>query len=368
LFGADRRYHGAADADHAAACDSLSGLPLIRAAESETAMTTTPKTDLHALEALRDRFAEWGRDHPGLHFIIADCLTCRVVEYPCGASWRPSQLTADDLPDVWVLRPHQARTLFAPAGYPMRTGLLYSTIRNARLGHTLDGCGDFATLSVQACNALQIGGQGPKGIGRWMAEVHRLAASAPAESPLQVERIALGDAEAIGVDDTAYPWLWPPANRIIEGGARRAPELDPPNAALSILIPDIAAASVAALELLIGEGEPTASEPTEPEAEPEKAKGPKPAELRAAASHEYAMTERPDLVPEGQTYSPELYDWLKEHGCDAYQDEDGQPIPMPSFEAWKRQVRAGRAEPGEPKAEPRAGRTHGGSIAHESEI
>lgn len=227
-------------------------------------MTTNTNTKDAALIALRDRFADWGRNHPGLHYILADCLICRVVEQPSGASWRATQLTPNDLPHVWKLRPHQARALFEPAGFPMRTGLLYSTIQNAKLPHTLDGCGIFATLAVQTCEVLQVAGYQPKGVGRWMAEVHRLAASAPVGSPLQVERIVLGDAEAIGPDGTAYLWLWPSANRIIEAGAARAAELDPPDAALSLLIPDVATASAEAIDLLMGEGEPADDDEADP--------------------------------------------------------------------------------------------------------
>jgi hypothetical protein len=100
------------------------------------------------------------------------------------------------------------------------------------------------------------------------------------------------------------------------------------------------------------------------------AKQPQPAHARAAASYEWVCTQRPDLVPtDGRgKYPRELWEYIHDNDCPAYRDENGKTIEPPSFETWKRQVRAGQADPNNPKTSQRAGREHGKSIVKASQV
>ena len=91
--------------------------------------------------------------------------------------------------------------------------------------------------------------------------------------------------------------------------------------------------------------------------------------MRAAASYEWVCSHRPDLIPPPpKKYSHAQWEFIKEHGCPAYEDADGREISVPSFETWRREVRAGFYDPSNPKTSPRAGRKHGSSIVRSDQI
>lgn len=93
------------------------------------------------------------------------------------------------------------------------------------------------------------------------------------------------------------------------------------------------------------------------------------AHVRAAASYEWVCSARPDLTPNApQKYSESQWEYVRKSGCPAYQDENGNQLPVPAFDTWTRQIRAGNADPKSPKASPRSGRKHGKSIIRPEEI
>jgi len=95
-----------------------------------------------------------------------------------------------------------------------------------------------------------------------------------------------------------------------------------------------------------------------------------PAHARAAASYGWVCSKRPDLIPKNgrRKYAREQWSYIQENDCPTYLDENGAEIPVPDFETWKRYVRAGLADPSNPKASSRAGREHGKSIVKATRI
>lgn len=140
---------------------------------------------------------------------------------------------------------------------------------------------------------------------------------------------------------------------------------------------------IAALDLLAqvaGETKPTfiqgtAVQPSGRSKELSRRRTNKPqrAHLRAAASYEWVCRERPDLLPKalgpsGRKYSRAQWVHIRDHGCPSYCDEHGNEISVPEFETWKRQVRAGQADPDKPRTSRRAGRETGKSIVSSHQI
>lgn len=96
---------------------------------------------------------------------------------------------------------------------------------------------------------------------------------------------------------------------------------------------------------------------------------PQQAHLRAAESYEWVCAERPDLTPAPPAkYSRKQWQYIRDNNCPAYADDDENAQPVPAFETWKRQVRAGQRDDSTPKAIPRAGREHGRSIVPHDQI
>ena len=98
---------------------------------------------------------------------------------------------------------------------------------------------------------------------------------------------------------------------------------------------------------------------------------PQPAHLRAAASYEWVCKEKPDLMPTKprQKYTRKQWEHIHDNDCPAYRDETtGEQIDVPDFATWKRQVRAGLADPKKPKVSPRMGRGHGKTIVPASQL
>lgn len=94
-----------------------------------------------------------------------------------------------------------------------------------------------------------------------------------------------------------------------------------------------------------------------------------PAATRAAGSYEWVCAAMPDLMPKLPTkYTKEQWLYIRNNECPAYLDDQGNEIEVPAFETWKRQVRAGQADPSNPKASPRGGREHGKSIVRANQI
>lgn len=92
--------------------------------------------------------------------------------------------------------------------------------------------------------------------------------------------------------------------------------------------------------------------------------GVRPAAKAAAESFEWVCTARPDLIPAPPgKYSREQWSYIKENGCPAYAG-----VQVPDFETWKRQIRAGTADPDSPGASSRAGRDHGRSIVKSDDL
>ena len=101
----------------------------------------------------------------------------------------------------------------------------------------------------------------------------------------------------------------------------------------------------------------------------EKDRMSRPSFKRAAASYEWVCSHRPDLIPPPpQKYSHAQWEFIKEHGCPAYEDANGREISVPSFDTWRRQICGGLRDPSSPKTSPRAGRKHGSSIVRLDQI
>jgi hypothetical protein len=95
------------------------------------------------------------------------------------------------------------------------------------------------------------------------------------------------------------------------------------------------------------------------------------ADQRALASFEWVQGARPDLVPSegGRVYTREMYDYICENGCPAYEGPEGKPMKPPSYHSWTRQIRRALQATGEcSKASPRAGRSHGSSIVRADQL
>ena len=92
------------------------------------------------------------------------------------------------------------------------------------------------------------------------------------------------------------------------------------------------------------------------------------AERRAYESYVWVCTYHPYLAPpEGSRcrWTREMYECAKEH---VYVDDEGKRIKIPSYESWKRQIRAYEYKTKDPKNRPRRGREHGKSIVDNDEI
>ncbi len=118
-------------------------------------------------------------------------------------------------------------------------------------------------------------------------------------------------------------------------------------------------------------GTPADSEPAGAEADGEQRvnKQAQPAARRATESYEWVCTKRPDLVPEApKRYDVGQWNYIRDQGCPAYTDDEDEPLVVPAFETWKRQVRAGCHNPQDPKATPRSSRPHGKSVVSAHQV
>ncbi len=94
-----------------------------------------------------------------------------------------------------------------------------------------------------------------------------------------------------------------------------------------------------------------------------KPKGGQPAIQRAWASYDEASKRESQMKTD-----KEVYEWLKENGCEVYGDNQDDPTSqrLPSYDTWARYVRKMRAMTEQQKNTPRIGRT-GRSIIRASD-
>lgn len=95
------------------------------------------------------------------------------------------------------------------------------------------------------------------------------------------------------------------------------------------------------------------------------------AQRRAGESFEWVSSERPDLAPPADASRPYCFaqwQYIKEHGCPAYpEDEAGNP-QVPRHATWERYVREHLRVRGGPQRSPRAARPTGRSIIRAIDI